>query len=993
MTDLEINSSLFQWKLGSVGAEAEKLLKRSCNKIVACEANTEDFRIVASAHQDYEVLFPVSEALRLRRSNGRFARYMSEICKRRFTDYDDAINLEGRSSESAAVGMRRALTLIGLCTGAQSIRSMHGEPWTAFLSSMRERGRYVDCLNFCLVDKLGWSRLGRYLDRIESDYPPMFHFKLTTTARKSNASKITGKDKLFHLERPDTFEHWFSLFDEYLKIRKLKTMKYANAGFRLLCSWLEVYPVEEMKTPRNFLSRNRLSPSFWEFCKGTMGSEMGPAQRSYVSFAVDLVDYYISCEMSEIYEGETIEDGFSILTPKERMDFALLGHGKGNQNAQTRSSPLPVRYLQEVQAILTEGDWKWPKSLTSHRFACVVDNKTELVWNPVVSYLVYAMTLIPWRKIQFKSLDSGEGDAERYDWINDSWVQNLSTNALYWEKLTQAKRKQRGVLNKQNSCFCFYVNTNKTSDRKYDHSELSGYYVPWRNLELIRLFDQLRDWQEKFNPLSGPTPYNLVVSSFSGPDRPSEAIMKSIPDRFYLFRDIQGVDNSFSPPTDNRLYAFWRLLMDELERRLTAKGEDCRIIATRNRSGGPLTSYYNMHGLRVAGLTSFAEAGVPVEILSKLVAGHASILMTFYYLKYTTAHVTDLLDEAKLEIEANSSKDFARFLRNSTLDDVKTKAVANEEYTLASVASSGVVEEHIIDTGLGLCPYNATRCGDGNEYTKGKFIPVQGGSKNCLGCRHFITGEPWLIPLVLNQQKLSIEVSDLSKQMEIVQRKHEELEAERSIIVKSSSRDAIPNAVKRSISVAAQELDRLRLEIDALFNAMGHGHNFIESIKSIQSGRVNDSCDTEFALVRSCDHDDLGPREGTRFEVLDAVVQASRVYSLFHSEKFELERERYLDALMYFNGIQPISMMSLTESQKRMAADAASEWLLRNVGAYEMELMAQGAKTLEDLGYEKSDLISKVSSQDRVGLKGSRSDSQRVNIISHSNLARINADG
>ncbi|WP_425430995.1 VPA1269 family protein [Donghicola tyrosinivorans] len=54
--------------------------------------------------------------------------------------------------------------------------------------------------------------------------------------------------------------------------------------------------------------------------------------------------------------------------------------------------------------------------------------------------------------------------------------------------------------------FNFYVNTNKTADAKTGFDEFSGYYVPFQHSPLIELFDKLRHWQEKYNPVSGPTP-------------------------------------------------------------------------------------------------------------------------------------------------------------------------------------------------------------------------------------------------------------------------------------------------------------------------------------------------------------------------------------------------------------------------------------------------------------------------------------------------------
>ena len=49
--------------------------------------------------------------------------------------------------------------------------------------------------------------------------------------------------------------------------------------------------------------------------------------------------------------------------------------------------------------------------------------------------------------------------------------------------------------------------------------------------------------------------------------------------------------------------------------------------------------------MRSSNLTSFYMAGVPIEILSKVVAGHASILMTLQYTKFEPVHVNEILTQ------------------------------------------------------------------------------------------------------------------------------------------------------------------------------------------------------------------------------------------------------------------------------------------------------------------------------------------------------------
>ncbi|BBC41318.1 site-specific integrase [Photobacterium damselae subsp. piscicida] len=106
------------------------------------------------------------------------------------------------------------------------------------------------------------------------------------------------------------------------------------------------------------------------------------------------------------------------------------------------------------------------------------------------------------------------------------------------------------------------------------------------------------------------------------------------------------------PPTKQMLVQFWNDLIEELERRLHDEGIDVQLVLSRNKQNGSAQKvYYTPHGLRVAGLTALAEQGVPIEVLSKVVAGHKSILMTIYYIKYHPSHISDVLNEAGRKIE------------------------------------------------------------------------------------------------------------------------------------------------------------------------------------------------------------------------------------------------------------------------------------------------------------------------------------------------------
>jgi len=902
-----------------------------------------------------DALFPLTFAVKFCRGNTKKTLTFRENYTVFERDAEHLINYYGADiTDPTRSNIKRILLMLWTTTTVRSLADLSEEVWLTWVSSMKEENtQFKQQLGFNGQDIRALRCLASYMD---AHYPSETGYLTPVKVRRtSNTSIQTGKTIDFVDNPPAEFSGWAEIFENYKLVVRFRSAKMPNTAYRMFGSWLEQYPVEVFRDPKHFLSTSRFSPSFIEYVEALEGEAIGDAKRSEVSFLINMVDHFIEENMIVIEDDERTILGQPIVTSTERKKFTRARSSSSRSEAS--SNPMPLRWVREVQDILTENDWAWPKSQGSQWVKLNLDGEPRDVWNPVCAYLIYSMTELPWRKIQFKSLDSGEGDSEKYDFAGDCWTPNSGPIAGYWDRSPSAHRKMRGVLNRQGEGFCFYVNTNKTGDRKHGHGELSGYYVPWKYSPMIRLFSELRDWQEKYNPLSSPTKYADVSSAFYGADAPSKNVEDSIPDRCYLFRDIQGGDGKLAPPTDNRLYTLWRLLMDELEKRLREKGEDVTIILSRNKSGGAMVARFPMHGLRVSGLTAFAEAGVPIEILSKLVAGHASILMTIYYLKYTAAHVTDVLSDARQKVEAIAAKDFGRHLRNRSIEDAMRVAVANEDYTLEGISTGQISTDQFFDTGLGVCPHNGTRCGDGLALNKTRFAPVPGGTKNCLRCRHFITGEPWLIPLVLNQQKLAGKVTDCAKKLEHFEIELEQAEDRRASIINEGGVHDVPPALIRKIRQLEQEVDRHGLDLNELLSTMNRAHLIIEQVKALQKCPQKDGVP---ALLADA-HARIGEyREGTRFELIDSVLQASRIYPVLQDDGYEMERRSYIDTIMFNNGMKPLTVLNLTEDQKRKAADAAGKWLMTKVGAQETQLLISGAQTLQELGFEANEFSAKI---------------------------------
>lgn len=214
-------------------------------------------------------------------------------------------------------------------------------------------------------------------------------------------------------------------------------------------------------------------------------------------------------------------------------------------------------------------------------------------------------------------------------------------------------------------------------------------------------------------------------------------------------------------------------LLGELQRRCAARSETTHsgqplIFA---KEGSKLGSHFPLHSLRVSLLTSFAiEGGVPIPILSKLVAGHSRIIMTLYYTKVGQAHMNSIMGEAEQRLLDRQQAQFAQFLINAEYQQIKALSAFNDAAGVDAINGTRQPSSwEVMDKGI--CPVGCSGCHNGGPLIKdAKSIysrvhaPVpkdsQGNPRNCVRCRWFISGTACLPGLVAHFNNLSYEATE-----------------------------------------------------------------------------------------------------------------------------------------------------------------------------------------------------------------------------------------
>ncbi|WP_283196540.1 VPA1269 family protein [Rhizobium sp. BT04] len=385
---------------------------------------------------------------------------------------------------------------------------------------------------------------------------------------------------------------------------------------------------------------------------------------------------------------------------------------------EARAMPLPYHYYQILREILEEGENGWP----GRHPLCRAFIQGEDRYVPVLATLYLVLFDIPLRTVQVRRLCSGEGDPRTFNGETLAWGPNTGPHASYWEN-TERTDPYRGYARMTNNprITGFHINTNKHS---------AAFVIPWQNVDLHRMLFELKVWQETSNPIKGP-----VQLEYDGD--PEEGAKDTLPKIFPLFRMPAGRHaTKINPLTYQQCSRFWLDLMLEVQTRwnATAAEEDRDEFVTMTKSGKQVQkSRYTSHGMRVAGITILLQAGLSIELVSRMFAGHATILQSIYYAKFEASFMSSSFDDLDVAGMVRARAELFRTAKEMDFDDASDRLIAGSP-DLLKMALSAIGSWERRD--LGICPYSGQRCLDGNP--DGGI--VEGGQGNCLLCKHHLTG-------------------------------------------------------------------------------------------------------------------------------------------------------------------------------------------------------------------------------------------------------------
>lgn len=699
-----------------------------------------------------------------------------------------------------------------------------------------------------------------------------------------------------------------------------------------------------------------------------------------INHTSDFIDWILDNHFFE--ENDTHEKIYLYKNPFVKMKIK-------RSLTETVHSPLPYRYIQNLNQILCPepfgsfSDWKWAQSLIdimstaaigwfevdeNHidktdsdcvwRCETVKRNKKPVtiykMWSPVAAMVLFIKLQIPLRTYQVRMLDSGEADGMRYE--NGTWIKNTKYKFAFNGYSKGIFRRFKDNITGLEATG-LYINTNKTADQNKDEFQ-RGYEIPWQNEVLLYWLEKLRNWQEKYNPITAPTDCTTLEIKHTK-DLRSKAYLANMGHCCFLMRDATATssENRKKPIPDATIPSLWYKLLEKLESNLSncgdklPNGSALQLVHhyEKNHKYKKVKTYFSLHSLRVSLITSYLiEAKLPLPIVSKLLAGHARILMTLYYTKLTPVVMQEKMAEATKLLENNSKESIRIFLKDAELRQIQSKMAFHDDLSIKSIlVNRNPIGWELRHHGLCLAGGNSVTTDevksiagcwnggaliqDSQNSSKRIYSAVGHTSENCVRCRWFITDASYLPALNAHLNFMSYkahQAANLAVQIEADIENLEELKYEAELKNKPFVKHSELQVLKRRHEKQLVESDEYTKDWIATFN-------LIRRLVEIEHERNEDEHHTKLVAVGSEEDIKIGFTETTSELLhLSLLCEDAEIYPdlLDDIKKTSViqDRTQSLSRIMMRKGYLP-HLLSLDQDQQLIAANAMIRAMTKQV--------------------------------------------------------------
>lgn len=638
-------------------------------------------------------------------------------------------------------------------------------------------------------------------------------------------------------------------------------------------------------------------------------------------------------------------------TPRTPLSREMLGYikefnrrdGAVFSEVSDRLSPA-IRKQLGYERFAGVGRYAFSRGVDQHHFEHK-DQKTgqlRKVWWPGVAVLLELLLEVPIRGFQARFLDSGEADELAVDHRALKQVLNPSPTAQ--------KSRQQGIFYiaedlRLQPILGLFINSNKTGI-----SRSGGYQIPWCPETLAESLPWLIDWNREYgNTGECPIAEKLNYQMIQNP-----VVRSLVGTTNMIFRD--PITNDGWPCAKTRLSAYWLLVLAAVERELKAQGFRYDLTRTIEKENGEteLEALFDIHTLRVSGITAMIEAGMPAELVQEVV-GHASVVMTFYYSRVRAAllndrlrdlrkGVPDAIDPADIpELQIENIEDLLLQLTNRRgPDDAIGAAMLRANPSGLGNGSFNIFPD-------GICP--GGECSTGGEILGAGYAAVP-RHRACPLCRYRLTGPMFLAGLVHNANRLMYELRTIGHQICDLVQTAKDLEEQ-----------------GKSARIVRNQIDGLYRQTEDVSIEWSAEVQYVHAAIALLQEEANTNGISKKArvpaLLSAESFGDIGVRLESKpdFVLLQRIAEGADLLPGFRPNLAALNDHReFLNHVLDQNSIEPF-LLRLEGPMRDRAALLLGQAVVSLVPEHRLEDLKDGAAKLSDFGPLVQQLAQEMADQ------------------------------
>ena len=763
-----------------------------------------------------------------------------------------------------------------------------------------------------------------------------------------NWQAYLGKEEpytLITLREP--YEQWRLAFAEYL--RTAKGISKAHHLVMFIRNYLRPNSLSE--DPMTFFTTKDFDRQDYKEFVMSMPDKKGKQHLATLrDFSEDFIEKHLSARCPDT--GEIVPMA-GAANPFLKISLPSL---KSAAPGQTTKSPLAYHHVDALKKWIIppaagsfsdlkhlqvfENDWiDIDKSLIDENdpdCIFVENNGRYRIWFPGYWMHTYALASVPVRGVQLAYADSGECDLR---------IPVMKQGKLVWVDNPSPLRGQTGAEGfikwYSNDEYGMHLTTNKTAEG------IAGYDIPWMPEELAKWIIRFRDWQSKYNPVNRPLPWSECENTnYSQPDRLNKG------SNCFLFRDFGAEECAVS--FGSRLYRRIAIALYNTNPKL----------ATMTGSIGNVSDYHSEftpHAMRVSLITAYVmDFRLPLNVIVKIV-GHASIIMTIYYVKINGELLRQKFDEGEKRYLNKLSKGAYQSLVEGR---GQQHAFLNNNEDALRLLAGRVAAGSALYRDYGICLTAASRCGDGVS-SGGKFVAVPAGylgRENCIHCRHFVTGPVFLGGLLSLANEISLCCRSHLDKLGEMQAKQREL---RSKIQKLTSdrfdADQSPVSSEIDYKTLIDEAKGELISLDSLLTTasvkadmyladLSVVNKLTRQCRALVAERAsNDPENDSTQLIVKPGHEAVVAfEEVSLFRQLNEVCENAEIYTSASAELATPQRSNLIDRMVELNRLAPV-MYKLDQKSQLVIGNQIVKFMTARMSWPTVEAVMDGTILMEDL--------------------------------------------